>query len=120
MYLRILLPLFYIIVASGIFISDIVYVKFPWLSAAVAILLYTKGARGILVYLQIKSTSSSEDVFTAKYFRLLAGGYFLTAALSFVSWFRGEGVPGIFLGIATIISTTAWIFAAKRFEPSAR
>jgi hypothetical protein len=120
MYLRILLPLLYIIAASGIFIIDVVYVNFSWLSAAVAILLYTKGARGVLVYLQIRSTSPSEDVFTAKYFRLLAGGYFLTAGLSFVSWLRGEGVPGLFLGIATIISTTVWMFAAKRSESSAK
>jgi hypothetical protein len=93
MYLRILLPLLYIIVASGIFITDIAYVKFSWLSAAVAILLYTKSARGILVYLQIRSTSASEDVLTTKYFRLLAAGYFLTAGFVFCVMVTGRRSP---------------------------
>jgi hypothetical protein len=103
-----------------IFTVGLIFVEFLWLCAAVAILLYARGARGILLYLQIKSNSPSEDIFTAKYFRLLAAGYFLTMVLSFVSWLRGEGVPGLFLGIVTIISTTVWMFAAKRSEPSAR
>jgi len=119
-FIRLIHPLLFITIASGIVIFDVFFGKLSWLRAAIAVFFLTKGGRGLMVYLQIRSTSPSEDVFTAKYFRLLAVGYFLTAALSFVSWLRGEGLLSLFLSLSTTISTIVWMFVTNRSEPASK
>ena len=94
------------------FVAD----SWSWQSAAVVLLLYTKGARSMVIWLRLRSSSRSQKIFTASDLKIMAGAYVLTAVLLFVSWLAGEGILGLFAAYG--LAGAAWMFwfVSRRIE----
>ena len=90
--------------------------SWSWQYAALVVLLYTKGARSMVIWLRLRSSSRSQKIFTASDLKIMAGAYVLTAVLLFVSWLAGEGMLGLFGAYG--LAGTAWMFwfVSRRIE----
>jgi len=112
----IFVSLLFILIATAVVVFSFVADSWSWQNAAVVILLYTKGVRGMVIGFRLRSSSRSQKIVTAKDIRITAGAFLLTAVLFFVSWLVGEGVLGLFGAIG--FANVTWIlwFAARRIE----
>ncbi len=112
----IFVSLLFIVIATAVIIFAFVANSWSWQNAALVILLYTKGIRGLVIGFRLRSSSRDQSIFTAKDIRVIAAGYLLTAVLLLVSWLVGEGALSLFGAVG--FANVTWIlwFAAKRVE----